>query len=75
MAAESGVIGKALLTAGRYILAIDFPRPQPGQALPRYAKLTYVVATGPFTAGTITSAIVLTRDDIVSYPPGFTVAN
>lgn len=75
VAAESGVIGKALLTAGRYVLAIDFPRPQPGQALPRYCKLTYVVATGPFTGGTITAAVVLSRDDLVSYPPGFTVAN
>jgi hypothetical protein len=43
-------------------------------ALPRYLRLNYVVR-GPFTGGTVTSALVLGRDDIPVYPPGVVVAN
>jgi hypothetical protein len=73
--AETPAIGKAALTAGRYVLPISWPRPDPGAALPRYLRLNYIVATGPFTGGTITAALVLDRQDNVNYPAGVTVAN
>lgn len=73
--AETPAIGKAALTAGRYVLPTTWPRPDPGAALPRYLRLNYVVATGPFTGGTITAALVLDRQDNVNYPAGVTVAN
>ena len=73
--AESGAVAAAALTAGRYVLAIDWPRPNPGAALPRYLRLNYAIGTGAFTAGAVTAALVLGRDDIVAYPPGTVVAN
>lgn len=73
--AESGAVAVAALTAGQYILAIDWPRPNPGAKLPRYLRLNYAIATGSFTQGAVTSALVLGRDDIVNYPPGTVVSN
>lgn len=73
--AETGTIAVANITAGVRLFDIDVPRPVPGAALPRFYRLNYVVATGPFTAGTVQAEMVLTRDDLVSYPSGFTVAN
>lgn len=65
----------AALTAGRRILDIDVPRPAPGQALPRYLRMLYTVATGTFTTGSVTAAIVLDRQDNVYYPQGVNINN
>lgn len=73
--AESRAIAKAALVAGARAFDISLPRPGPGDALPRYLRLNYVVAVSNFTGGTITSALVLGRDDIPVYPPGVVVAN
>lgn len=73
--AESNTIAKAALTAGRYSLAITWPRPDIGAALPRYLRLNYVIATGPFTGGTFAAYLVLDRQDNVNYPAGVTVLN
>ncbi len=73
--AESDVISAANLAAGNQLLNIDMPRPAPGAALPQYLRLNYVVATGTFGAGALTSALVLTRGDNVNYPPGVAVVN
>lgn len=77
--AESGVIALASLVAGNMVLNIDVPRllpaPNTPALLPRFVRLNYTVATGPFTAGKLTSYVVLTRDDQVSYIPGVAVNN
>lgn len=68
--AETPALALASLTAAARLFGIDVPRSRA-----RYARLNYVVATGPMTAGTLTAAIVLDRSDHVYYPSGFTVAN
>ncbi|WP_017773841.1 Bbp16 family capsid cement protein [Paraburkholderia kururiensis] len=81
--AESGVLTNSNLVAGARILELDLPRPQAGQARPRFLRLNYVVGTGVYSTGAVTSALVLTRDDIPQgaagynggYAPGITVAN
>ena len=74
-----GVIGKASLTAGAR-WSFDLPRLVPGQVRPRYLRLNYTVATGPFTGGTIAAYAVV--DDPANigqnqygYPPGVTINN
>jgi hypothetical protein len=79
---DSGAIAEASLVAGRYILAVPLPRtllatgagPSAGQVLPRFLRLQYVTA-GTHTAGGLYGAIVLDRQDQVSYPPGIVIAN
>lgn len=73
--AESRAYTAGELTAGNRLFDVDVPRPSGGAALPRYLRLNYVVANA-FTAGAVTSAIVLGRQDQSPYyPPGVTVAN
>jgi hypothetical protein len=79
---DSGAIAEASLTAGRYILAVDFPRtllptptgPSAAQALPRFLRLQYVTV-GTHTAGALYGGIVIDREDQISYPPGIVIAN
>ena len=64
--------------AGQQIIGFAWPkRLYSNTALPRYIRLYYGVANS-FTAGTITAAIVLQRDDAddtaALYPSNFTVA-
>jgi hypothetical protein len=74
--AESPAIAKASLTAGaRSLLPINLPSPGPGVALPRYLRLNYIVATGPFTAGNLTAFLVLDKQMNITYPPGIAIAN
>lgn len=73
--AESAAILEADLTAGRYILPIDVPRPPPGAARPRFYRLQYVTV-GTHTAGGIHAALVLDRQDSAPvYPAGITISN
>jgi hypothetical protein len=62
------------LTAGSRIFDVDVPRPVPGQAVPRYLRLLYTTV-GTHTLGTVTSGIVLDRQDQISYPAGINIAN
>ena len=74
--AESRAYTAGELVAGNRLFDIDVPRPSGGAALPRYLRLNYVVGTGVFSQGAVTSAIVLGRDDISPvYPPGVVVTN
>ena len=75
--AESTAYAAAALVAGNRLLDIDVPRPGAGQKIPRYLRLYYTVGTGVFSAGAVTSAIVLGRHDnpVPGYPSGFTVSN
>lgn len=70
--AQSPAIAAATLTAGRRALDVDWPRPGPGMALPRYIRIYYDV-TNSFTAGAVTATLVLDRQDFVAYPPGVVI--
>jgi hypothetical protein len=73
--AQTDAIPKANLTAGAKIeLPIPFMPPH-AAGTPRYLKLNYVVATGPFTAGQVQANIVLDRQGNIAYPPGVVVTN
>lgn len=71
--------------AGSRLMNMDMPRPPDGIAVPRFLQLLYTIGTAQFTAGTISSFIVLDRDDqmynstanevIGGYPPGIAIAN
>lgn len=59
---SSPTITTAQLTAGQQLIVPipqRFPSGQPGAALPRFYKLVYTVASGPFTAGSLSAGIVL----------------
>ncbi len=73
--AESAAIGKASLVLGANVLPIMLPSVAPGQALPRYLRLNYVVATGPFTDGSLSAMLVLDNQQNRAYPPGITINN
>jgi hypothetical protein len=78
----TGTLLEAVLVAGRLLLAIDLPRillptelaATAAQALPRFLRLQYVTA-GTHSTGTIFGALVLDRQDQISYPPGITINN
>lgn len=76
--ASSPAYTAGALTAGARLFDVDLPRPPAGVSTPRYLRLDYVVGTGVFSAGALTSALVLARDDrpsLGAYPSGFTVNN
>jgi hypothetical protein len=66
----SDAIPVASLAAGTEVLRCDVPL-----GCQRYLRLNYVVATGPMTAGAVTSQIVIDREANVTYPSGFNAAN
>jgi hypothetical protein len=77
------VVLLANLTIGAYLANVDVPRTIPGQPLPRYLRLAYIIS-GTFTGGgSVEGTIVLDRFDQVTsttgalsgYPPGVVVAN
>lgn len=53
----------ALLVVGSRLLDMDMPRPPQGVPIPRFLRLLYTVATGPFTGGAVVATIVLDRMD------------
>lgn len=75
----------AALNAGSRLYDMDFPRPPDGIAIPRFIRMTYIIAGATMTAGTIVSGVVLDRDDQIysgtdnsilgGYPAGINVAN
>lgn len=73
---------EANLIQGTKLLDIDWPRiaaalsDRPGsmEALPRYLRLDYI-SSGTHGAGALFAAIVLDRQDQISYPPGIVIAN
>jgi len=62
------------VASGVKLFPIDLPHREAGAALPRYYRLNYVVATGPFTAGTLQAYLANNRDDSVAYQSGFSTA-
>jgi hypothetical protein len=79
--AQTGALAKAGLTANSYIAKFPLPPSDQvtpeggGPILPRYYRLNYVVATGPFTGGTVESWLGASRQTAIPYPPGVTIAN
>lgn len=81
--ATSPALAAATLVAGQRLFDIDLPRPAAGKSIPRYLRLNYTVGTGVFSAGAVTSALVMQRQDqpvssagvASGYPSGFTVSN
>lgn len=79
---QSQAIAVANLVAGE-LFPIDVPRPAPGQALPRFLRLRYIIGTAAMTAGQCVSGIVIDRfDQIVGgtgllsgYQAGINIAN
>lgn len=63
-----------LANVARVMLA-SWPLRGPGDALPRYLGLNYVVATGPFTAGSINAELVLDAQQYGQYPAGVNITN
>lgn len=78
----SPAVLEASLVAGMQLANVDVPRVIPGQALPRFLRLSYVTV-GTHTAGQVEAQIVIDRDDQIvgtggaysGYPAGITVAN
>lgn len=75
MLSSLAAITPGALTAGARLFDVDMPRPVPGQAVPRYLRLLYTVGVGVFSAGSVTSALVIDRQDNYSYPPGIGITN
>lgn len=77
---STAAIPVASLVAG-YVLNLPIPQIQMGvgstvEALPRFYKLTYTVATGPMTAGKLSAGIVINQPNIAEgsqFPGNFVV--
>jgi hypothetical protein len=75
----------ATLVQGARLMDMDMPRPPAGIAIPRFLQLLYTVGGATFTAGKVSSFLVLDRHDqyytgtsnavLSGYPAGITVAN
>lgn len=79
--ASSGALSQATINSyvgsvatGVKLFPIDVPHREAGAALPRYYRLNYTVASGPFTAGTVEAFIVIGRDDATAYPNNYSTA-
>jgi hypothetical protein len=68
---ETDAFAKALLLAGKFAARFDAPGRYLGQQFPRFYRLNFVVASGPFTAGAITSALLTGIDANPLYPANF----
>jgi len=79
----SPTYAQADMTAGAQLANVDVPLVIPGQALPRYLRLTFVTATATYTAGQIYGGVVIDRFDqtkgttgaLSGYRAGVTVSN
>ncbi|NIF51410.1 Bbp16 family capsid cement protein [Burkholderia sp. Ax-1724] len=69
--AQTDVLPAAQLGAGAKIARMDAPN----NGLTRYLRLNYLVGTGVFSAGAVTAAIVLSRDDSPQYQANYNAAN
>lgn len=73
--ASSPAMSVAQVNSG-YLFPTTVPRPFAGSvARPRFLRLNYTVATGPYTAGAILAGLVLQRDDMIYYPSGYSTTN
>lgn len=73
--AETRAFSIAELTPIGRVVVIDWPNTPVQDALPRYLRLNYVVATGPMTAGSVNAQLVLDAQSTRQYPAGVTITN
>ncbi len=81
----SPVYALATLVAGARLYDMDMPRPPAGVVVPRFIRLSYVIAGATTTAGAVSSFLVLDRHDVMynstnnavlgGYPAGINIAN
>lgn len=71
--AVSPTYSAADLVAGAKLMPLDWSHRQ--GALPRYLRLNYDSGSLHFTPGSITSMLVLDRQDATQYPAGLTIQN
>jgi hypothetical protein len=74
-----------IAVVGARLMDMDMPRPPAGVGIPRFLRLTYIIAGATTTAGNVSSYLVLDRHDqlynatnnaiLGGYPPGVVVAN
>jgi len=72
--AQSRAYTAAELTAGAKLAPMDWTNVAAG-ALPRYIRLAYVQGALHFTPGSITSMLVIDRQDDRAYPAGINISN
>lgn len=68
-------LNSRVIGAQPYVIAWTLPARTPGAARPRYLRLNYTVATGPFTAGAVHAFLNLGADQQEAYPRGYSTAN
>lgn len=75
------VVALADAVAGNRLIEVDWPRPRPNAAMPRFWRINYVIV-GTMTAGAVTSYVALTDQAAPrgagfggGYPAGVIVAN
>jgi hypothetical protein len=71
---QTGTLAATLLTVNTGLWKERWPHRATGQQPPRFMSINYTVATGTFTAGTVSAFIALNVDAVPSYPSGFIVA-
>lgn len=72
--ASSRTYTAAELTAGKKLAPLDWPNVAVG-SLPRYLRLAYQSGALHWTPGSITSMLVLDRQDDFAYPAGINISN
>ena len=63
------------LTPIQRAVVMSWMMPNVADANPRYLRLNYVVATGPFTAGSLNAELVLDPQAYQQYPAGINITN
>lgn len=72
--AQSRAYSAAELVAGAKLAPMDWPNVAVG-SLPRYLRLAYVSGALHWTPGSVTSMLVLDRQDDRAYPAGINISN
>jgi hypothetical protein len=69
------VVGSRIFGFAVPIAQLNMPGLPPAQpTLPRYLRLSYVVSTGPFTAGSILAYLNVDREERLIYPKNYNAA-
>lgn len=68
---STNAIAVANLTAGAAAARFTIPPRTPGQALPRFYRLNYTVATGPMLTGTMNAYVATGADNGAIYSSNF----
>lgn len=72
---ETRALSIADLTPIGRLFVASWPMRVAADALPRYLRLNYVVATGPMTAGSVNAQLVLDPQAYGQYPAGINITN